>query len=650
MPSLAPPIIAQPPQSRGASPEPTPEMPRCLSPGDLPAHIKSSYRAFALVTEPAHVDLLDPADEEILIICCDWMMWHRLSAESRHVVYYGLGALDWTEPDSLEFDLFHRANDWLLDLKDGDPTLFHGVSLGRTFGAEISFSSINYYRIERSLRPLIKRFSPDEIWFYDFKSDLNIFSAETRTWIVQSIARECGVAFCDKGENLRNDSNADEEAYVPKQHGWPALLVLAIYSWGLETVSRLRCLLSPGDRRVLLLVVSNTAEPLAREFRNRRFTPIFLGRTIPKNFLLLWNCLRQGVLLVRPLPTALSKKDGLRLAEIRTSLERVLAEPATGVLGFVRTLVRRQFLDSGKLEEHARSVLMEERLLDRYRPRRLVVDGVRNLLHLINIELAKSRHIHVDYTWHSPLTPQTLGTGALGGDPRQPVFVDRCLSWGPINDAWLDRVDAKQPRAHVGCPIADRYRTAASPARTENSRKAPGETKILFLLYTFTTSDLNGLQHSMYATFVDGVRMLNRLGYTKIGFKMHPAPGRWKKSLIEDIARYFGIECEIWKSQPFSECLDWADIVIGPMQTGAFFETLAAGKPYYPLLIPPYSHDPTFYPGYPYYESLDELAEALEGSPPTSAMAKTLLNDMYSVEEFASTASRFWDVIEGDFK
>ena len=627
-----------------------PEMPRYRAPGDLPAHIRPQYSALAMVTEPAHVDCLDPVDESVLIVCCDWLMWQQLSAEGRHAVYYELGTLDWCAPDSLKSDLFHRANDWLLNLADGDPTMFHGVSLGRTFGAEISMASLIYYRIERSLRPLIKRFGAAEIWFYDFKYDINIFNAELRTSIVRTLADECGVGFVDRGATLRIARNADEDAYVPKQHGRFAEILLAVYSWALETATRLRCIFSRPDRRVLLLIVSNSAEPLVRNFTSGRFTPIFLGRTIPKNLHLLWRCLRNGVLLVRPVSISLSKIDRLRLREIMDALGPILSEPSDGVLGFVHNFIRHQFLETEQFELRAREIVMEEGLLDRYRPQRLVVDGVRNARHLINIELARARNIAVDYIWHSPLTPQAIETGGLGGDPRQPVFVDRCLSWGVINDVWLDRVGAKQPRVQTGCPIAARYRRGGSAGWPSFEPKAPGDTNVLVLLYTFTASDLRGMQNSMYATFVNGVRMLRRLGYKNIALKMHPAPGRWKKAHIDDIARYFNIECTIWQSQPFSECLNWADIVIGPLQSGAFFESLVAGKPYYPLLIPPYSHDPAFYRGYPYYESLDKLADALESAPPTPESAKKLLNDMYSVEEFSSTPSRFWEVIEDDFQ
>ncbi len=626
------------------------ETPRCLSPGDLPSHIKPRYRAFALVATSAQVDCLEPMDEEILIVCCNWLMWQQLSAEGRHAVYFELGTLDWSEPDSLDIDLFHRANDWLLDLAGRDPTVFHDVSIGRTFGAEISLASVIYYRIERSLRPLIKRFCPNEILFYDFKYDFNIFNAKTRRLIIRTLAEECGIRFVDCAEKMRNDRNADEEGYVPKQHGRFASLLLATYSWGLESITRLRCIFSRPDRRVLLLIVSNSAAPLARDFIGGRFTPIFLGRTIPKNFSLLWRCLREGVLLVRPRLVSLSKNDRLRLREITGSLEPILSEPAEGVLGFVRAFIRHQFLETGQLERRAQEIIMEAGLLDRYRPRRLVVDGVRNSRHLINTELARPRGIAVDYIWHSPLTPQAQQFGAIGGDPRQPVFVDRCLSWGDVNNAWLDRVDAKQPRERVGCPIAAHYhrhdKTAASPSA---EAKSCGDTNVLLLLYTLPVLDMSGLQSNMYATFVNCVRMLKRLGYINIAFKMHPAPGRWKKRDIEEIARYFEIECEIWKSEPISECLDWADIVIGPMQTGAFFEALAAGKPYHALLIPPFSHDPTFYADYPYHQSIDDLAKALETSPPAAA-AKKLLNGVYGVDEFASTTRRFWQVFEDDFQ
>ena len=110
-------------------------------------------------------------------------------------------------------------------------------------------------------------------------------------------------------------------------------------------------------------------------------------------------------------------------------------------------------------------------MINRYKPSRIVVDSARSSRHLQYIELAKSRKITVDYTWHSRLLPHNFKIGALGGDPRQPTFVDRILTWGKANEEWTRRIGAKQPFVRIGSPKGEKIISESVQWRSSKKSK-----------------------------------------------------------------------------------------------------------------------------------------------------------------------------------
>jgi hypothetical protein len=344
-----------------------------------------------------------------------------------------------------------------------------------------------------------------------------------------------------------------------------------------------------------------------------------------------------GILLATPKNVSLTAKDHEKLKEILTALEKSLAAPTINGREIPRDYIKRRILDAGKLTKAAMDIVAAERLLDTYRPERVVVDGERNPPTRIYIELAKSHDMSADHTWHSPLAPKNQKLDALGGDPRAEPLFDRCLTWGAAHEAWLDAIGSRQPRVRVGSPMSDRYLNA--PAF-----RPGGKTNALVLQYTPNLMDLRGLNANIFENFVNTVRLLHERGYENIRYKIHPGPGRWKKSYFEEIARHFDLPCQIFKKEPFEEFVTWADIVVGPVQSGAMYETIAGGKPYYTMLIHPHSMDTSYYGDYPLLFSVDDLARALDQPVDPEARLK-MLNALYSIDEFPSGSKRFWDVI-----
>lgn len=609
----------------------------CFLLDPLPGHIKAHYPKLALISHPDHLSHLNPEDEDTLIVSCDWLVWQKCLAKNLHCIYYEFGLLGWSDRESENSDLYIRGNDWVYE-SGKDQTIFHGVSLGRFFCTEITMCLMNIRRLEQSIKTLLDRFSPDEIFFFDFSNDISVLDQGARRDLIKNIAKVRSVRFIDQGGVPFNEEKSLAHHSVDlKEHSRKIEALLFLYARALEVATTLRCRLNKKNRRVMVVCISNIVEPLIRNFSGGGLTPIFLARTVPKKLDLLWRCLINGAMLVVPKNVPLTNADRARLKEITSAIKTNFSAPNSKTRKILRDYIMRQILESGRLLKIAQDVLGAEQLLDKHQPERVVIDGERNPPPRMYIELAKVKNMGADHTWHSSLIPRNQQVDALGGDPRMTPLITRSLTWGPAHEAWLDAVDSRQPRIRIGSPLLDRY-TIGKKHQTQSKQNA------LILQYTPNVMDLKGLNANIFYHFVFTVRLLQKRGFKNIRFKIHPGPGRWKQSYLEEVARNFNLRCEIIKDMPFEDCVTWADIAVGPVQTGAMYETLAARKPYYAMLLPPHSMDVRYYKDFPIYESTEELERALD-EPYRHELGQKLLNDVYSANEFPSPSKRFWEVM-----
>lgn len=608
------------------------------------AHIKESYARILLVSGAEHIAELDPEDTETLIVSCNWLLWQKLAAQGRHCVYFELGLLDWEPDDRLVRDLYLSANAWIPTDGKGDPTIFRDISLARLFAPEVTMFLRNYLRLDRALRQICERFKPREIRFRDFNYDVSVIDAPMRKRIAQAVADDLKITFTDLSADNTVDYSIGEPVFAQDGKGWLHSVLISLYVLSLETVTWFRTRFSKPNRRVLILVNSNVAEPLLRRFAGG-LTPMFLVRTVPRKLGLLAHIVTRGISLVRNTRPRLTAEDKARVDRIEDDLRMALAEPAEGEIAMQRAFIREQFLGNGRLHNMARDVIASELLVDRVRPQRILVDGVVNFPQRVIIEIARNLDIPVDYIWHSPHTPNRLRYEALGGDPDFEPCVTRALSWGRINDMWLDEVDGPAERVQVGSPLMSKFITPDWKAAAKDI--PPAEANVLLLQYSFNRSDFAGLNANMYEAFVRTVRDLKALGYNNIRYKLHPGRGRWKRDVFEDVAAYFRIDCQILKSEPYRDCLEWSHVVIGSVMSGAMFETLAAGRPYIGLLLRPHSMDTSFYEGFPMLSTIEEIPAALNRN--VEAEGRRLLEDMYSAGKFPDPARRLWEVLEADF-
>ena len=241
------------------------------------------------------MDLLDSGDEETLVVSCDWLLWQQALAEKRHVVHYELGIVSWEEPNTLDKDLYIRANDWLYDEAGQDVTIFHGVSLGKLFCTNVAMGLMNYHRVERSLKPLVRRFGIKEIVYFDFANDITVLGQNLRRNTVRNFTETLGLRFVDRSEEAQTDGlSMSENPTALRGHGFLKNALMFFYTRGLEFLTNLRSLAAPAMRRVLVIANNNLSEPLAKNFPGGDIIPIFMSRQ------------RAGDILPVPVNTVLS--------------------------------------------------------------------------------------------------------------------------------------------------------------------------------------------------------------------------------------------------------------------------------------------------------------------------------------------------------
>ena len=84
--------------------------------------------------------------------------------------------------------------------------------------------------------------------------------------------------------------------------------------------------------------------------------------------------------------------------------------------------------------------------------------------------------------------------------------------------------------------------------------------------------------------------------------------------------------------------------IIGPANSGAALETIASGRPYFPVSLKPNAINKHYISGLPVFEDLGSLRKGLESG--TSMDQKEFFENFTSLKEFPNSPQRTWDVIE----
>jgi hypothetical protein len=608
---------------------------------DLPAYLNQRYRRLVFVTRDKHLELLGERDADTLIVSANWLLWQEALARGEHCVHTHLGLVDWDTKD-LDQNLLLKAYDWAYDGK-ADQTLFRGISLGRKFANEVSFVIADVARLDRIFRQLIGRFSPREIEYLDCKTDLGYLGRDYRISLVRDICDDCNVSFIDgagAGEAsirempINRFAGLTEE--VPSARDRIRGLVRAAFGLFTNLASRFLRQFGQGRNIVLMLSTHLNMMPLLRSYDGRHVRPMLLASWYPNksDFRSLFSALRKGVLLVHTGPQSLTVDEQERLGEMRAYFEKCWERKTTAQETVLREYVLDNILILSRLAERAKEVKWAEALLNAHRPNEVFSDALTNPMVKTVLEVATRDGLRTNSTLHGQFV-QSTKIEIFGCDPRVPSVVTRCLTWGRAHERWLESIGAHCEHIRTGNLISGKYRKMAlltQPAGTKPRR-------VLVLQYAVTYKNFAALTSNEYEYYVKIVRALKALGVEEICVKLHPKVP--KIDYYNQIAAFFGLNCTVVEQGAFEKFVAWADLVIGPVHSGAMLEVLASGKPYFPTMLSPDSADAAYFPDSTIYTETDQIITALKaGDMPQNP--RQILNDFTSIDEIPDAAAQTW--------
>lgn len=615
---------------------------RCFQFEDEIPHRKGTYRRLALVSHRRHVDRLEP-DGETLIASSDWLLWQQCVQEGRPCIHAEAANAGWDARNTVN-NYFLSGNDWVyVDGKDA--TEFRGVSLGRKFIRETGYVVVDYEKLSHCLENIAQKYGPKEILFFDYRIDNGSLDIPTRLNIVREVAAGRGASVTDLSDPV---DNAEMGLFFSLEYStasraggdWRTLagrLVRRLFESAVTALSFLHRRTDSDRPTVLFLLTGLNTIPLLERFDGRGIFPILPAEIFPrkKNAGFLLRCLAKGVLLVGSPRSSLTEAERDAVESINSRLEAAWKVSASGRVEALHRYVRQYILKPGRFYEKARETKWAECFLNRHRPDQIFTDGLKNATYSTFLELAKARGIATTAIWHGPYV-HDMKVGVFGSDPRVTPLIDLCLTWGEAQEIWLEQISAKTAPLRTGNPVAGQYRRL--PKREGNGRHA------LVLQYAFPNKDVGTRVSVEFAYFVETIRMLRDCGYTDIRFKLHP--GSPKLRYYRVVAEYFNIECELHDSGLFRDFVAWADIVIGTVASGSMLEVAAAGKPYFPVLLPPNSANMRYLETCRIFTDFESLGEAVRaGNAPD---LRGYLEFYSSLDQIADPAQRVWQALRGE--
>jgi len=617
------------------------ESPPCFPLVPLSPILESQYERLILVTERHHIAAIDATGEEGLIVSGDWLLWQQCLSEGRHAIHKDLGLLDW-DGKKVGHDHLIWANDWVYD-EGRDMTLFRGVSLGRKFYRQVALVIADHHRMSAPLNILIRRFHAKELVIYDYRTEDEFLDLEGRVSIASTAAKNAGIKFTNRCQQLGDHDFGHRDV-----GGWPrpgnnqgSLLtrlrrfVVDIYVLFLGWVSLIIRRMNPSQPSILIVMTYITGMPLIREFERKGLISMYLGRFMPhKTRFYFWlENLKKAILPVDVVKPALNAKDLAELDNIKQKILRTLVPSSDPCKNDVHRYLHRRVINGDGLIKMALDVKWAERLIDEFQPNLVITDGLMDITSKIFLELAKSRGVTNAVTWHGPYV-QDVKVDIFGCDPRMESLADYSLTWGRAHEDWLDGIGAKTRKIRTGNLVSSGY---------QGIEQVTGRGNVMILQFVSTIHEFVSPLSYEYFCYVEIVRMLAALGYTSVRVRFHP--GASKRKYYEQINEFFGLTCEMNDEGSYRDNLEWADIIIGPANSGAALETIASGRPYFPVSLKPNAINKHYISGLPVFEDLGSLRKGLESG--ISMDQKEFLENFTSLKEFPNSPQRTWDVIEG---
>jgi len=574
------------------------------------------YERLVIISNLAHLLKLDIHDSSTLIVASNWLVWQKAVAKGWHCVHFQY-FWDSTQHKNLVTDLFLRSNDWVY-YKEKDITEFHGVSLGRKFTRQISQVIVESVKIQTSIEYLIVRFKINKILYIDMTflpCTKAILNSRDQLAIIKRLGENHGIVVEPKTGGLLIKENSSKSlistastfiSYLKTIKSSINIKIFQVLVCFVRTLYFLFGKSSPKKRKILLLLSHLNGIKLLEQIPLMDFQPLYLSSWHPnkKNIFKLIRQVFQGLETVRIDPVRLNKKDQIKIHKICHNIKKLIHKPQYCWHDDVHQYILENLTNGQKISDAAKVILGCEAILKRHKPDAIFTDALQNPLCMTFLELAKKNKMKTFITWHGPYYDDIL-MEVFGCDSRTSFYVDHCLTWGAQFETYLKNISSISTYTRSGSLISETIPNMTVPDKDINS-----PLNILILPYHVAYHDISWPHDAQFNIFVDTVKTLKKhLPNARLKLKIHPG-----LSLVEyysEITKFYNIDCDIHEDGPFLDYLQWSDITIGSVHTGAMLEVMASGKPYYPLLFNPTSVNIEHLKGCEYFQNITCLVEAI---------------------------------------
>lgn len=591
------------------------------------------YETLVLARHSDQIADLDPAGADTLVVFSDWLSWVEWRRRGGAGVPAESFLAEWPDQLGDPDRVFQRGTAWMM--VDGkDVTLFHGVSLGKQFNWILAGVWHAHTRLEAALDAAIRRFRPAKLVYRGLRAEYEFLGAD----LLKTLARRVAAAHCLAFLDEERPSPAGPYPELPFDGEHPPVsfgrkIILRTVELVLDGMTRLAAKRLGARRRVLVIHNLICVTSLLDSQDGLALQPLLIGRHHPKRRGFLAKIWRSGAHLAALPAARLDADDRRRLAEIRRSLTSAWTQPGSPAVEAQRAFAARHVLAPGALEAKAIEVKRFVQFFARHRPNHIVVGDSENHLVRLVAELARARAISVDELLNGMfVTRQRMDSRT--GDGNHPPVIDRLLAWGPANERWLKATQAPIACTQTGYPVIDMLKRSIHPP-------APGLGRALILPLHVDRADVAGLFGEVFSQLVETVRAVQAAGYADIRVKVHP--GFINLPYYQAVLDHFDLRVTCLKDGPLLPHIHWCDIVVGPVNSGALVETLAVGRPYYPLLCPPTSFDPALYHPIAPLAGTAELGRALDQK--RSQTAEPVLREIGGYNPQHPAAAGVWSAI-----
>jgi len=610
-------------------------------------YMRERYSRLILVSHRRHIDALSADDKQSLIVCSDWLVWRQCRDLGLHCLHLEAGLLDDAKTSAADTDFFIQANQWVYD-QGKDVTLFEGASIGKLFTREISLVLLSCHQIKEALRWFCATFQPGEIVLFDVRTEYGLVDDTLKRRLVNDAAIDCGASVDDRLDGPENTAldfpftddfrvrPAPAAALFSKTSARDALRFA--YSFLVSKIFAAKWRWDGKRKLVLILPTGLMCQNLIDNYDRQKVAvaPLLFAHRESKTWAFLKACWQGGSFFAHLPAARLTSADRRRVRHIRDDAKRLCDRADNGLQGCLRHYVRHYVVDHPDFERLCLAAKRSARFFDQKKPARIIVSDVMNPGTREYIEQAYARNCPVDYLPHGMRISRQIHD-TLSGDPHTPAFVSRMLGWGEQGRDHLVDTDAKCEFVRIGYPGLDKLRDMAPPNTIRRNRNA------LILPYSADSEGFVNMASIIYPLLVETVRVVRKHGFENIRIKIHPG-SKFNKAYYEEALAGLDEPVElVHEDQGLSAYLEWADIVVGPIVSGAFVETLAAGKPFYTYLTQPSVNAREYLRGVDLLEGPDDLDAALARGDDLDP--ESILQYFCSGSDIPNASRRVWEIM-----